>query len=154
MAAARAPRRIATSPHSAAGEAIDPALLDGINAAIVELGGSPDPIRRAIAARLREDRGLVVYIAGVANRQGRSFGDEAEAAQRHAAFRELGKTIIASALRTDLLNYQGNNWQRDRGKPNPYSMPDPRFYYFKILTSRDRVPSERWLREILKSNGV
>src|SRR5437763_506821 len=83
-------------------------------------------LSRGVAEYLSQARGLYEFIAGVANRQGRSFGDELETAQRHTAFREVGRTKIVSVLRADLLNYQGNNWQRDRGKPNPYSTPDPR----------------------------
>jgi hypothetical protein len=141
-------------PRDCAGEVIDPALLDGINAAIVELGGSPDPIRRAIAARLREDRGLVAYIAGVANRQGHSFGDELRTEQRNRLFHQLGATMTASKLREELSRYQSATWSRDREKPNPYPEYDPRFLLYKILTLKDHVPSDGHMRAILRTKRV
>ena len=55
---------------------IDPAILDEINEAIVEWETSGNPAKRAMAARLREDRGLVGYVAGIANTRGHSFDDE------------------------------------------------------------------------------
>src|SRR6266851_9096398 len=129
--------------------AIDPAIVNGVADHIARLAADDDPVARGLADYLSQASGVCEFIAGVANRRGHSFGEEAKTAQSHAAIRELGRTMIASVLRAGLLNYQGNNWQRDRGKPNPYSMPGPMFYYFKILTARDHVPSEGWLREIL-----
>ena len=137
----------------AAGEAepaeIDPAIFDAINELIAELAARGS-IEKEAAEVLRDNYNrLAERIAGVINVRGHSFVEERKTKEYHKLLRQAGEHLSAGRLRQKLLAYQNTSWLRDRGGLNPYAEFDPRYLYFRILTIRDHVPSETWLRKIL-----
>jgi hypothetical protein len=150
MSAARAIRQDETVATTAA--EIDLTILDEINAGIVEWETSGNPARQAMAARLREDRALAGYVAGVANTRGHSFDDEFRTRRRDRFICKCLEMQASSTLRRELSNYQETSWPRDRGKANPYPQSDMRHYYFEILSARDHVPTVNWINKIWKRN--
>lgn len=133
---------------------LDPKLVEKVYDRLAKLAADPDPVNRLLAARLREDHGLLGYVCEEANAVGHSFHVESVAAEQHAILRELYNRMrmTAKQIRDGFVDY--NRLPRDFTKPNPHSEDEAEFYYFKFLRLKNYLPTVRWIREKVKPDRI